>query len=42
MYAFTYHRPDSVRKASSLLTGKEDAKLIAGMFAPVRSRKGLS
>lgn len=30
MYAFTYHRPDSVRKASSLLTGKEDAKLIAG------------
>ena len=30
MYAFTYHRPDSVRKAASLLTGKDDAKLIAG------------
>jgi len=30
MYAFTYHRPDSVRKAASLLTGQDDAKLIAG------------
>lgn len=30
MYAFTYHRPETVRKAATLLTGHEDAKLVAG------------
>lgn len=30
MYAFTYHRPETVRKAVTLLTGHEDAKLVAG------------
>jgi carbon-monoxide dehydrogenase medium subunit len=30
MYAFTYHRPTTVRQAISLLTKNEDAKLLAG------------
>lgn len=30
MYAFTYHRPASVRQAAGLLAKKEDAKLLAG------------
>ena len=30
MYAFTYHRPDTVRKAASLLSGQDDAKILAG------------
>ncbi len=30
MYAFDYHRPDSVRQAASMLTKVEDARLIAG------------
>lgn len=30
MYAFNYHKPNSVRKAASLLAQGEDAKLIAG------------
>ncbi len=30
MYAFTYHRPDTVRQAAGLLARKEDAKLLAG------------
>ena len=30
MYAFSYHRPDTVRQAAGLLVRKEDAKLIAG------------
>ncbi len=30
MYAFTYHRPASVRQAASLLAKKPDAKLLAG------------
>ena len=30
MYAFTYHSPDNLRKAVSLLEAAEDAKLLAG------------
>jgi carbon-monoxide dehydrogenase medium subunit len=30
MYAFTYHRPKSVREAAALLTRNEDAKALAG------------
>ena len=31
MYAFTFHRPTTVRQAVNLLpTGNEDAKLLAG------------
>jgi len=30
MYAFTYHRPETVRQAAGLLLKKEDAKLLAG------------
>jgi len=30
MYAFTFHRPQTVRQAASLLTKHEDAKLLAG------------
>jgi len=30
MYAFTYHRPTTVRQAASLLAKHEDAKLLAG------------
>jgi carbon-monoxide dehydrogenase medium subunit len=30
MYAFTYHRPTTVRQASNLLAKNEDAKLLAG------------
>ena len=30
MYAFKYERPTSVRQAASLLTGNDDAKLLAG------------
>jgi len=30
MYAFTYHRPTSVRQAANLLGSAEDAKIIAG------------
>jgi aerobic carbon-monoxide dehydrogenase medium subunit len=30
MYAFTYHRPKSVREAAALLTKNEDAKALAG------------
>jgi aerobic carbon-monoxide dehydrogenase medium subunit len=30
MYQFTYHRPDSLRKAVTLLQKQEDAKLLAG------------
>ena len=30
MYAFKYHKPGSVSEASSLLSGSEDAKLLAG------------
>ncbi len=30
MYAFTYHRPATVRQAAGLVTRKEDAKLLAG------------
>lgn len=30
MYAFTYHRPASVRQAAGLLAKKDDAKLLAG------------
>ena len=30
MYAFTYHRPDTVRKAASMLSGQDDAKILAG------------
>src|SRR5580693_7315380 len=30
MYAFTYHRPTTVRQAASLLTKHEEAKLLAG------------
>lgn len=30
MYAFNYHRPSSARQAATLLTKKEEAKLLAG------------
>ncbi|HYQ19339.1 MAG TPA: FAD binding domain-containing protein, partial [Xanthobacteraceae bacterium] len=30
MYAFTQHRPATVRQAASLLTKQEEAKLLAG------------
>lgn len=30
MYAFKYHRPETVRRAAGLLAKKEDAKLLAG------------
>ncbi len=30
MYAFTYHRPDTVRQAAGLVARREDAKLLAG------------
>jgi aerobic carbon-monoxide dehydrogenase medium subunit len=30
MYAFTYHRPATVRQAAGMLSRKEDAKLLAG------------
>ena len=30
MYAFTFHRPQTVRQAASLLGKNEDAKLLAG------------
>lgn len=30
MYAFTYHRPDTVRQAAGLLARKEDVKVLAG------------
>jgi len=30
MYAFTLHRPSSVRQAANLLAKSEDAKLLAG------------
>ena len=30
MYAFTYHRPGTVRQAASLLAKQEEAKLLAG------------
>jgi carbon-monoxide dehydrogenase medium subunit len=30
MYAFTYHRPGTVRQAANMLTKNEDAKLLAG------------
>ena len=30
MYAFTFHRPQTVRQAAGLLTKNEDAKLLAG------------
>jgi aerobic carbon-monoxide dehydrogenase medium subunit len=30
MYAFTQHRPATVRQAASLLTKEEEAKLLAG------------
>src|SRR5690349_4453188 len=30
MYAFTYHRPATVRQASNLLAKNEDAELLAG------------
>lgn len=30
MYAFTYHRPDTVRQAAGLVARKEDAKVLAG------------
>ncbi|MCB2011844.1 MAG: xanthine dehydrogenase family protein subunit M [Geminicoccaceae bacterium] len=30
MYAFNYHKPGSVSEAASLLSGSEDAKLLAG------------
>ena len=29
MYAFTYHRPGTVRQAANMLTKNEDAKLLA-------------
>ena len=30
MYSFTYHRPETVRQAVSLLTKNADAKVLAG------------
>ena len=30
MYAFTFHRPQTVRQAAGLLAKNEDAKLLAG------------
>ena len=30
MYAFTYHRPGTVRQAANMITKNEDAKLLAG------------
>ena len=30
MYAFTFHRPQTVRQAAGLLTKNPDAKLLAG------------
>src|SRR5918997_7071406 len=30
MYAFTYHRPKTLREAASLLAKNEDAKFLAG------------
>ena len=30
MYAFTFHRPTTVRQAANLLAKNEDAKLLAG------------
>ena len=33
MYAFTYHRPTTVRQAASLLAKQEEAKLLAGGHA---------
>ena len=33
MYAFTYHRPGTVRQAASLLAKQEEAKLLAGGHA---------
>ncbi len=30
MYAFTYHRPDTVRQAAGLLARKDDPKMLAG------------
>jgi aerobic carbon-monoxide dehydrogenase medium subunit len=30
MYAFTYHRPETVRQAANMLTKNEEAKLLAG------------
>ncbi len=30
MYAFTFHRPQTVRQAAGLLTKNGDAKLLAG------------
>ena len=30
MYAFTFHRPQTVRQAASILGKNEDAKLLAG------------
>src|SRR5580692_1165817 len=30
MYAFTYHRPGTVRQAANMLAKNEDAKLLAG------------
>ena len=30
MYAFTFHRPQTVRQAAGMLTKNEDAKLLAG------------
>lgn len=30
MYAFTYHRPETIRQAAGLLSRKDDAKVLAG------------
>ena len=39
MYAFTQHRPETVRQAASLLAKQEEAKLLAGGHTLVPTMK---
>src|SRR5258708_31330477 len=39
MYAFTYHRPTTVRQAAGLLAKHEEAKLLAGGHTLIRTMK---
>ena len=39
MYAFTHHRPATVRQAASLLAKQEEAKLLAGGHTLVPTMK---
>src|SRR3984957_14255496 len=39
MYAFTFHRPQTVRQAANMLTKNEEAKMLAGGHTPLPTMK---